>query len=94
MHSVEIKENQAKKIAEDLNNSLDSKHNWYADFKNNKFHYVIFKNKVFNIDRSKKEQYNEVTEYGISLGIPGYQLDFSKHIREWERNNRAKNYKI
>lgn len=85
LHTVKILENQADEIAEDLSKSLDSEHNWYADFKNDKFHYVIFRNKVFKVDRSKPEQYNEVVKYGLSLGIPDYQLDFTPHIKEWER---------
>ena len=85
LHTVEILENQADKIAEDLSNSLDSEHSWYADFKNDKFHYIIFRNKVFRVDRSKPEQYGDVTKYGLTLGIPDYQLDFSPHIKEWER---------
>src|SRR3989338_10098153 len=85
LHTVEIPENQANEIAEDLSKSLDSEHSWYADFKNDKFHYIIFRNKVFFIDRSSKEQYDEAKKYGISLGIPEYQLDFSPHIKEWER---------
>ena len=83
LHTVEILENQADEIAEELSHSLDSKHgDWYADFKNNKFHYIIFRNKVFKIDRSKPEQYDEVVKYGLSLGIPDYQLDFSPDIKE------------
>jgi len=85
LHTVEILENQADEIAEDLSKSLDSEHDWYADFKNNKFHYIIFRNKVFKVDRSTPEQYQDVTKYGVSLGIPDYQLDFSPHIKEWER---------
>ena len=86
LHTVEIPKNQADNIAKELSEILDSEHNWYADFKNNNFHYIIFRNKVFKVDRSKKEQYDEVTKYGVSLGIPDYQLDFSPHIKEWERN--------
>jgi len=33
----------------------------------------------------KEEQYEEAIQYGLSLGIPGYQLDFSPTIKEWER---------
>jgi len=58
---------------------------WYADFKNKSFHYIIFCNKIFKVDRSKPGQYNSVTKYGLSLGIPDYQLDFSPHIKEWKR---------
>ncbi|MCX6786105.1 MAG: hypothetical protein NTZ18_04650 [Candidatus Komeilibacteria bacterium] len=85
LHTIEISENQADFIAQELSQSLDSKHTWYADFKNNHCHYIIFRNKVFKVDRSNKEQYNEVTKFGVSLGIPDYQLDFSPHIKEWQR---------
>ena len=85
LHTVEILENQAEEVAKELSQSLDSKHSWYADFRNNNFHYIIFCNKVFKVDRSKSEQYKEVTKYGLTLGIPDYQLDFSPHIKEWER---------
>jgi hypothetical protein len=76
LHTVEIFENQASEIAEDLSKSLDSEHSWYADFRNDNFHYIIFRNKIFKVDRFKPEQYQDVIKYGVSLGIPGYQLDF------------------
>lgn len=85
LDTVEIPESKAKEIADRLSKSLDSKHNWYADFKNDTHHYIIFKNKVFYIDRSSKEQYDKATAYGLTLGIPDYQLDFSPHIKEWKR---------
>lgn len=85
LHTVEILENQVDRVAKDLSKSLDSKHNWYADLKNDNFHYVIFCNKVFKVDRSKPERYNDVKKYGLTLGIPDYQLDFSPHIKEWKR---------
>ncbi len=85
LHTIEILGNQADNIAEEISKALDSKHDWYADFKNNKFHYIIFRNKIFKVDRSKPEQYQDVAKYGVSLGIPDYQLDFSPHIKEWER---------
>jgi hypothetical protein len=80
MHTVEISEDQAKAIAEELSTSLDPAHEWYADFKNDTHHYIIFRNKVFFINREKKEEYDEVTNYGISVGIPDYQLDFSAQV--------------
>ncbi len=85
LHTVEVQEDKAESIAEKLSRSLDSEHNWYADFKNDPFHYIIFRGKVFKVDRAKKEEYAAVTQYGISLGIPDYQLDFSPDIKEWER---------
>src|SRR3989344_6084245 len=85
LHTVEISENQAESVAKDLSKSLDSQHQWYADFKNNTHHYIIFRNKVFFIDRRSKEQYDEAKVYGISLGIPEYQVDFHPDIKEWKR---------
>ncbi len=85
LHTIKLSENQADAVAKDLSKSLDSEHSWYADFKNNSFHYIIFRNKVFKVVRSKPEQYLGVTKYGLTLGIPDYQLDFSPHIKEWER---------
>lgn len=85
LHTVEIQEDQANKIAEELSQSLDSKHNWYADFKNETHHYIVFSNKVFYVDKTSKEQYNEAKNYGISIGIPEYQVDFHPEVKEWER---------
>ncbi len=86
LYTVEIFENQIDEIVEELSKSLDSSHgDWYADFKNDFYHYIIFRNKVFKIDRSKPEQYQEVVKYGSSLGIPDHQLDFSPDIKEWKR---------
>jgi len=85
MHTVEVLENRAQEIAEKISKVLDSKHSWYADFKNNKYHFVIFKNKVFFIERFSKEQYDGAKKYGMSLGIPEHQVDFHPEIKEWER---------
>jgi len=64
---------------------LDSGHDWYADFKNDTHHYIIFRNKIFFVDKQSKEQYDEAKKYGISLGIPEYQVDFHPEVKEWER---------
>ncbi len=99
LHTVEIPEDRparrspdgkrdeggGEEIAEKVSQALDSQHAWYADFKNDKFHYVIFRNKVFKIDL-QNPKYREAMEYGISLGIPWYQLDFSPEIEEWKRD--------
>lgn len=79
MHTVEIEESKADEIAEKISQSLEKEHNWYADFKNNNIHFIIFRNKVFRIAR-KKEEYEKVKKYGVMLGIPDYQLDFSPEI--------------
>jgi len=80
LHTVEINVDKIEDISEKISLSLDSKHNWYADFKNGKYHFIIFYKKVFKIDRRKKEEYLETTKYGISLGIPDYQVDFLEFL--------------
>ena len=86
MHTVEITPERVVGVAEKISKALDHTHNWYADFKTDKEHFVIYRNKIFHItDRSDKAQYNKATAYGISIGIPDYQVDFSPHITQWER---------
>ena len=82
LHQVEIPEGQASKTAKALSKVLDSNHSWYADFKNDTHHYIIFRGKVFYIDRTSKAQYDRAKAYGISLGIPEYQVDFHPDVVE------------
>jgi len=86
LHTVEIPLEKAAEIADKISEALDQDHDWYADYKTDSEHYVIYGNKVFHItDRSDKKQYDEATKYGISIGIPDYQVDFSPHITQWKR---------
>jgi hypothetical protein len=81
-HTVEIPEAEAQRVAERLAKMIDRKHggSWYADFKNQRFHYIIFRDRIFRVDRRSKQQYDEANRFGESLGIPSYQLDFSPQI--------------
>lgn len=83
LHSVEIADGAAAQTAERISKSLDHKHNWYADYKNDKTHFIIFRDKIFKINTHSEEQYAVAKKYGISLGIPEYQVDF--HSTKWER---------
>jgi len=86
LHTVEIADSKAAEVADKISKALDKDHDWYADFKTETEHYVIYTGRVFHItDRSDKEQYDEATAYGISIGIPDYQVDFSPHLKQWER---------
>lgn len=84
LHKVEIDPNQASDIAEMISKSLDKDHthSWYADFKNDNIHYIIYRDKVFRVNRSKQKEYAEPTKYGLALGIPDYQIDFEKKIKK------------
>lgn len=85
MHTVEMPEDTADEVAEEIAKALDRKHPWYADFKNKTRHYIIFRDRFFCIDRKNQQQYDEAKLYGISLGIPEYQLDFVPEDTVWER---------
>jgi len=78
LHRVEIVEKMADKVSEKLSSSLEKEHaDWYADFENDKYHYIIYPNKVFKVDLKNPILYKEAERYGISLGIPEYQVNFS-----------------
>jgi len=85
MHTVEIPEAQVAVVAKRISQALDSKHAWYADFKNDTHHYIIFHDKVFFVDRTSQMQYDEAKQYGIALGIPDYQVDFHPDIKIWKQ---------
>jgi hypothetical protein len=51
-----------------------------VDFKNKDFHYIIFRDRVFKVNRKSKEEYDKAVKFGISLGIPDYQMDLSPDI--------------
>ncbi|PIR61423.1 MAG: hypothetical protein COU66_03810 [Candidatus Pacebacteria bacterium CG10_big_fil_rev_8_21_14_0_10_44_11] len=85
LRTVEISEKDGGTIAEEISKSFDPKHPvWYADFKNEQFHFIIFNAKVFKIDLHHPILYKAAKEYGISIGIPEYQLDFFPEEKVWE----------
>jgi hypothetical protein len=86
MHTVSIPDNQIESVSQEISQALDPKHSdWYADFKNDQFHFIVFRDKVFKVDRSQSDQYQAVTDYGLTLGIPAHQLDFAPDAKEWDR---------
>jgi hypothetical protein len=93
LHTVEIPEKSIVAVAEKIRVALDcresGKSSWYADFKNRSTHVIIFTDKVFHVTRSNPHEYEAVVAYGLRLGIPDYQLDFSPHIKQWERDARV-----
>jgi uncharacterized LabA/DUF88 family protein len=85
LHTVEIKDENADKVAEQLSQNLDKKHNWYADFKNKYYHFIIYQGKIFKVDLKNPILFKDAKEYGISLGIPEYQVDFAPEDNVWKR---------
>ena len=80
LHTVEIPEEAAAHVAAKLSEALDPVHAWYADFKNEATLYIVFRNRVFRVDRRSERAYDAPRQYGMALGIPEYQLDFSPEI--------------
>ncbi len=85
LHTVEIPNESADEVAEKLSQSLEKEHSWYADFKNGLFHYIIYRNKIFKVDLEKPTLYKDAKEYGVSIGIPEYQVDFAPEDKVWDR---------
>ena len=85
LHTVEIPEIKADEIVEKLSVDLEKEHNWYADFKNDEYHFIIYQSKVFKVDLKNPLLYKDAKKYGISLGIPEYQVDFTPEDKVWER---------
>ena len=85
IYTVEIPEEAGERIAKILSESLEKKNSWYADFKNEKYHFIIFRNKVFKVDLDDPILYKGAKTYGISIGIPEYQVDFVPEDEIWER---------
>ena len=82
LHTVEVPEDKVESVAKKLSVCIDDNHknSWYIDFKNDRLHYIIFRNKVFKVNLSKKDPYGDAIKYGISLGIPDSQLDFDSGV--------------
>ena len=85
LHTVEIPNEKADGIVENLSQSLETEHSWYVDFKNDLYHYIIYRNKVFKVDLKNPLLYKDAKKYGISLGIPEYQVDFAPEDKVWDR---------
>jgi len=77
LDTFEIPEGLGDAVAQRISTSLDKNHPWYADFKNDTYHYIIYRNNVFRIERNNPHLYKDAKRYGVSLGIPEHQLDFA-----------------
>ncbi|MEK7531115.1 MAG: hypothetical protein AAB573_04605 [Patescibacteria group bacterium] len=82
LHTIEVPDTQIAEFAKAVQLAIESAHqtSWYADFKTDTVHYIIFKNKIFVIDRTKREEYQAAQDYGISLGVPPHQVNFTTNV--------------
>lgn len=76
--SVEIEDEKIDEIAKRISEAIDKEYagSWFADFENGERHVIVFSGRVFEVDRSKGETYDEAREYALSIGIPEHQLGF------------------
>jgi hypothetical protein len=74
LDTIEVRDNEADNLAVELSKALEVRHGWYIDYRNDIYHYVIFKDKVFKLDRHKETDYEEMIKYGLSNGTPRHQL--------------------
>lgn len=79
MHQFAIDdEASADNVALSIQQSLDGEHAaaWYVDFLSEARHVIVFKGRIFSIERGDSAQYEAVAAFGQELGIPATQLDF------------------
>jgi len=76
LQTVQIPQDKIEIYLERLSKLIDTEHcsDWYCDFRNDKFHYVVFSNKAFKLNRKSKQDYLEMRNYAISIGLPEHQL--------------------
>jgi hypothetical protein len=75
--SFEAGDHQADTIAEKLSEALKPQ-GWYINASTVAHVYVIFPNKVFKYHKGDSIQRAEAKQYGRSIAIPEYQLDWSE----------------
>lgn len=82
LHKVEVEESKAREFAQKASLYLDYSHKgaWYADFRNDLQHYIIFKDKIFLVQKGDREGYEQAKQYGLDLGIPQHQMGFPQNL--------------
>lgn len=80
LRSVEIEDEKIEGVADRVAEAIDKEHagSWFADFENGERRVIVFSERVFAVDRSKGEGYDEVKRYALNIGIPEHQLGFLK----------------
>lgn len=71
---VEIDESKIDDIVLKLQAAMSDEKIWYTDLKNYDYHYIIYNDRIFKVNRDFPEQYEEAKEYGLKRGIPADYL--------------------
>lgn len=81
MWIVEIDECKIADILPRLQKSMVDEPVWYCDLKCEDYHYIIFNDKIFKVNRDYPEQYEEARNYGLKRGI----LDENLPNKTWAK---------
>ena len=73
----QAEDERADEIAQKLADVLTAQGGWFADFGVGGDHVVIFAGKVFRYRKGDEAGRAEATEYGLSVGCPADQLDWT-----------------
>ncbi len=73
----QAEDDQAGELARKLAGVLIAEGGWYADFGVGDDHVVVFAGKVFRYRKGDEAGCAEATEYGLSVGCPADQLDWT-----------------
>jgi hypothetical protein len=73
----QAEDDRAAELAQKLADVLIAKGGWYADFGAGDEHVVVFAGKVFRYPKGDEAGRAEATEYGLSVGCPADQLDWT-----------------
>jgi len=71
---IEGKVENIERVARKISKTILPK--WYANLSDEYTEFVIFRNKIFKHKKGDKADAREAIEYGKSVGIPEYQLDW------------------
>ncbi len=73
----QAEDDRAGELARQLADVLIAEGGWYADFGVGDDHVVVFAGKVFRYRKGDEAGRAEATEYGLSVGCPADQLDWT-----------------
>lgn len=79
---VEIEESKMEDIVPRLQAAMVDAPEWYCDLKCYDYHYIIYNDKIFMVNRDYPEQYEEAKEYGLKRNIPACYLPDASWAKE------------
>jgi hypothetical protein len=72
----ELPDHRADELAAQLARTLRPDGGWYADFRSEAEHVVVFAGKAFRYRVGDRDALHEAQEHGRSVGVPEHQLDW------------------